>query len=63
MTPRVTPRQVSIDDEHYRALEEIGQQEDRSVSYLVRQATKIFIERKAEERQADDDKDHASYRS
>jgi predicted transcriptional regulator len=62
MTPRVTPRQVRI-DEQYRALEEIGQQEDRSVSYLIRQAIKLFIERKVEERQAADDKDHASCRS
>ena len=48
----VTPRQIRIDDEHYRALEEIGRQEDRSVSYLIRQAIKLYLEHKALERQA-----------
>jgi predicted transcriptional regulator len=48
----MTPRQVRIDDEQYGALEEIGWLEDRSVSYLIRQAIKLFLEHKAQERQA-----------
>jgi predicted transcriptional regulator len=47
----MTPQQVRINDDEYRALKDIGQQEDRSVSYLIRQAIKLYLEHKAEERQ------------
>jgi hypothetical protein len=48
----MTPRQVRIEDEQYGALEEIGRLEDRPVSYLIRQAIKLYLEHKAQERRA-----------
>lgn len=44
-------RMIRIDDAEWEALEEIGKQEDRSASYLVRQAIKYFLEAKAQENQ------------
>ena len=38
------PRQVRIDQEQYRALEEIAKKEDRSIGYLIRQLIKLFLE-------------------